>query len=90
MIHASKLRHGLVALINEHQRILRKIIKQSRRRLARHATRKMARVILDAMTIANLLHHLHIEKRSLMNPLRLEQASLLLEQSFPAAQLCLN
>ena len=42
------------------------------------------------MAVANLFHHLHIEKGSLMNPLRFKQASLLLEQTLPTTKLCLD
>ena len=79
-----------MALIDEHQRILRQIIQQRRRRLARHAAGKMARVVLDAVAVADFLDHLHVEQRALMDALRFEQPALLFEQSFPALQFVLD
>ncbi len=84
VIHAAKLRHRLMAFVDEHQRVLRQIIEQSRRRLARHASCKMTRIILDAVAVADFLDHLHIEQRPLMDTLRFEQSALLFEQEFPS------
>ena len=42
------------------------------------------------MAVANLFHHLHIEKRSLVNPLRFKQASLPFEQRLPTGKLGLD
>src|SRR5260370_29037662 len=58
--------------------------------LARHPSRKVTRIILDAVAIADFLHHLNIEKCSLMNRLRFQQTALLLEQRFPPAKLSLD
>ncbi len=69
VIHAAKLRHGLMALVDEHQRILRKIIKKRRRRLTWQAARKVTRVIFNAVAVPDLLDHLQVEQRPLMNPL---------------------
>ena len=86
VIHAAKLRHRLMAFIDEHQRVLRQIIEQSRRRLARHAAGKMTRIILDTVAVADFFDHLHIEQRPLMDALRFQQPALLFEKSFPALQ----
>ena len=72
VVHAAKLRHRLMAFVDEHQRVLRQIIEQSGRRLTRHASRQMPRVILDTVAIADFLDHLHIEQRPLMDTLRFQ------------------
>ncbi len=61
VIHALKLRNGLVAFVEEQQRVVRQIIQQRGRSLARQASRKMARIIFDAVAVADLADHLQIE-----------------------------
>src|SRR5216683_4650116 len=65
-----------MGLVDDHQKILRKVVDQSWRWLAPLASRKMAAVILDAVAIAQLPHHLEIEQRPLRQPLRFEQSVL--------------
>ena len=79
-----------MALVDEHQRILRQIIQQRRRRLARQPSGEVAAVVLDAVAVADLLDHLQVEERALMDALRLQQSSLPLEQRLPSLQLVLD
>ncbi len=72
-VHGAQLRDGLVALVDEEERVFRQVVEQARRRLARGAAGKIARVVLDAGAVADLLHHFHVEHRALLQPLRLEQ-----------------
>ncbi|MBV6417344.1 MAG: hypothetical protein CMLOHMNK_02006 [Steroidobacteraceae bacterium] len=72
-VHRAELRDGLVAFVDDEQRIIRQIIVEARRRLAGRAARQVARVVLDARAVAHFLHHLHVEHRALLEPLRLEQ-----------------
>jgi hypothetical protein len=51
----------------------RQVIEQGRRRIARLAAGQMTRVVLDALAITQLQHHLDIELGALLDPLRLEQ-----------------
>ena len=67
---------GLVALVDDQQRIRRQIVEQARRRLARRAAGQIARVVLDAVAVADLAHHLEVEARALLQPLRLDQLVL--------------
>ena len=76
MIHAVDLRHGLVALVDEHQVVARQIIEQRRRRFARQTPRKVPGIVLNSMAVADLLHHLQIEHRPLPEPLCLDQLAL--------------
>ena len=79
VVHAPDLRHRLMALVHDEQRIGRQIVEQRRRRLTRRPPGEMARVVLDAVAVADLLDHLEIEHRPLMQPLRLEDLALRLE-----------
>ena len=68
-IHAADLRDRDVALVDDHERIVRQIVDQRRRRLARLAAGQMARVVLDAFAEAHLVQHLEIEARALLDAL---------------------
>ena len=74
LIHRADLRHGDMALVGEHQRVVGQIFEQGRRRLARPAPGQIARIILDAGAGAGRLEHFEIESGALLQPLRLEQA----------------
>ena len=73
--HAADLRHGDVAFVDEHQRVVGQVFEQGRRRLAGLASREIARVVLDAGAGAGRLHHLHVEHGALLQALRLQQAA---------------
>jgi hypothetical protein len=90
VIHAVQLRHSLVRLVDEHQKIARKIIQQSRRRLARKPSREMPRVIFDAMAVAHGLDHFQVVHHALVDALRLHQPSLLFQFRFPPGQFFLD
>ena len=90
MIHALQLRNRLVAFVDEHQRVMRQIIEQRGRRLARQASGEMARIILDAVAIADLADHLQVEHGALPQALRLDPLALLFEFAFPPVQLVLR
>ena len=72
-IHPAELGDGHVALVDEEQRIARKVVEQGRRRLAGPASRKKARVVLDALAVADLGHHLDVEPGPLLEALRLDE-----------------
>ena len=90
MIHAADLRHGLVALVDDHERVRRQVIEQRRRRLAGAALREVPRVVLDAVAVADLLDHLEIEHRPLMQPLRFEDLAVALELAAAHFELLLD
>ena len=79
MIHAADLRHGLVALVHDRQGVVGQIVEQRRRRLARRPAGQVPRVVLDPVAVADLLDHLQVEHRPLMEPVRLENLPLGLE-----------
>ena len=71
--HRADLRHRLVALVDEQQRVVGQIFEQRRRRLAGQAAGEEAAVILDAGAAAGGGDHLEVEIGALLEPLRLEQ-----------------
>src|SRR5213076_2318272 len=74
-VHRPELRDGLMALIDEQQRVARQVVEQARRGLPGRAPRQIARVILDARAVADLLDHFHVEAGALLEPLRFQQPS---------------
>ena len=80
VVHATNLRHRLVALVDNEERILGQVIEQRRRRLARRAPRQVSSVILDTVAVPDLANHLEVEHRSLMEALRLEELAFRLER----------
>ncbi len=72
-VHAAELGDGDVALVDDQQRVVRQVVEQGRRRLARRASREMARVVLDALAVAELLHHLDVEAGALLEALGLQE-----------------
>ena len=88
--HAADLRHGDVALVDEHERVVGQVLEQRRRRLAGLAARQIARVVLDAGAGAGRLHHLHVEDGALLEPLRLQQLAGGVQLVEPLLQLVLD
>ena len=72
-MHAADLRHRHMALVDDTEHVLRKVIDQGKRRLTRLATVQMTRVVLDAVAKAHRLEHLKIIIGALLQTLRLEQ-----------------
>ena len=68
-----------MAFVGEHERVVGQIFEQSRGRLAGPAAGQIARIILDAGAGAGRLQHFEIEQSALLEPLRLEQAALIVE-----------
>ena len=66
------------------------VIEQRRRRLAGRASGQMARVVLDAVAVADLADHLEVEHRPLVQALGLEQPPFLLEVAATFGQLFLD
>ena len=88
--HRPDLRHRLMALINEQQRIVGQIFEQGRRRLARQSAGQEARVILDPRAAARRGDHLEIEIGALLEPLQLEQLALRLQLLQPLGEFMLD
>ena len=61
VVHAAELRNGLVRFVDEEQIIRRDVIEQRGRRFAGQAAGHVARIIFDAVAIADGAHHLDVE-----------------------------
>ena len=79
-----------MAFVEKHQCVGRHVVDQGGRRLARRCARQMPAVVLDALAVAHLLHHLEVEAGALLQPLRLDQLAILDELGHPLAQLDLD
>ena len=90
LVLAVELRHGDVALVDDQQEVLREVVEQRERRLAVGAAVDVHRVVLDAVAVADLLHHLEVVLRAHPQPLRLEQLALRLEPGEALLQLGLD
>ena len=68
-----------MAFVEHHQRIRRQVVEQRRRRLAGPASRQIPRIVFDALAVADLLNHLQIKLRALLDALCLDQLADLLK-----------
>ncbi len=76
LVHRAYLGHGHVRFVDHQQRIGRQVIEQARWRLAGHVASEVARVVLDAIAVADLGQHLQIELGALRQALRFDQLVL--------------
>ena len=82
--------HGDVALVEDDEEVLREVVEQRVRRLARGATVEVARVVLDPRARPDLAHHLEVVRGAHAEALRLEQLAAVLEPLEPVDQLDLD
>ena len=87
VVHPAHLRQGHVRLVDDEQEVGREVVEQRRGRLAGGAAGEVPRVVLDAAAVAELLHHLEVEHRALVEALRLEQAPRLGQLGEPLVEL---
>ena len=90
LVLAVQLRHRLVALVDDEQEVVGEVVEQRERRLAEVAAVDVHRVVLDAVAVADLGHHLEVVLRAHAQALGLEQLALLLEPGEPLLQLGLD
>ena len=76
---AVQLGHRDVALVDHHQEVVGEVVEQRERGLAEVAPVDVHRVVLDAVAVADLAHHLEVVLGAHPQPLRLEQLAFLLE-----------
>ncbi len=79
-----------MAFVGKHQRIIGDIFEQRRRRLAGTAAGEIARIVLDAGAASGRFHHFEVERGALLQPLRFQQAALVVELIQPHLQLALD
>jgi len=84
--HRADLRHRLVALVDEQQRVLGQVFEQRRRRLAGEAAGEEARIVLDPRAAPGRGDHLEVEIGALFEPLVLEQLALGFQLLQPVGQ----
>ena len=85
--HPADLRQRDVRLVDDDEEVFREIVEQTRRPLARFAPGEMARVVLDAGARPDLEHHLDVEVRARLEPLRLEQLAGVAQLGQPLGEL---
>ena len=90
MVHALQLRDGLVAFVDEDQVIVGQVVEQSGRSFAREASGEMARVVFDAVAIADLADHLQIEHGALIEALGFDDLAAFFQLLLPPFQLLLD
>ena len=73
--------------MDEIDEVIREVVHQRERRLARLAAVEIARVVLDAGAVADLAQHFDVVVGALLQPLRLEQAPALAEELKPLPEI---
>jgi hypothetical protein len=79
-----------VRLVDDEEKVLREVVEQRRRRLARTPTREMPRIVLDAVAVAELLDHLEVEHRALVEALCFEELAAPVQFGQPFLELLLD
>ncbi len=90
LVLAVELGHGHVALVDDEEEVLREVVQQRVRRLARGAPVDVAAVVLDPVAAAHLREHLEVVLGAHAETLRLEQLPVRLEEGEPLGELCLD
>ena len=88
--HAADLRNGHVRLVDEGDEVVWKVVEHGVRRGPDGAPVDMPRVVLDAGTVAEHLHHLQVVQRALLDALGLEQFAHALEILQPLVEFGLD
>ncbi len=68
-VHGPDLRDGDMALVDNHQKILREVVQQAERTGSGQSAVEVARVVLDAGTVAQLFDHFEVVFDALFEPL---------------------
>ena len=76
-----------MGLVDDRQEVVGEVVEQTLRRLAGGAAGERTRVVLDAVAVAELAHHLDVVLRALADALRLDVLLALLEEEKPLLQL---
>ena len=79
LVHADDLRDRHVRLVDDQQPVRREVVEQRPGTRTGLAPGEMARVVLDAGAVAELAHHLEVERRPLAQTGALERPTLGLE-----------
>src|SRR4051794_14392322 len=79
-----------MAFVDDEERVRWQVVEQRRRRLAWLTARQVPRVILNPVAVTNLLDHLEVEHRPLMQTMRFENLALALKLRAVPVQLRLD
>ena len=79
LVHPAELRDRLVRLVDEADEVVGEVVDERERVRADRAPLERARVVLDPVAEAELLHHLEVVLGALADPVRLEHPPLGLE-----------
>ncbi len=88
--HSADLRNGDVGFVDEEQVILRDVVEQRRRGLSGEAAAEVARIIFNAVAIADGAHHFHVEHGALDDALGFDKLALFFQFFFPPVEFVLN
>ena len=76
VVHRPNLRNRHVALVYYREEVVRKVVQQALWRGTRRTARERTRIVLDAVAVSELPHHLHVVLRALLEALRLQKLPL--------------
>src|SRR5574344_1718924 len=79
VVHSPDLRNGHVALVDDREESFGEIVDEALRRAAGGAAGQRTRIVLDAVAVAELAHHLQVVLGPFLQSLRLEELALRLE-----------
>ena len=79
-----------MAFVDDEQKVLRKIVQQTKWALTRAASVQVTRIVFDARAVAQLLNHLQIVRDALLETLGLEGFTHLLQLLHAFAQVEAN
>ena len=85
--HAVELRDGDVRLVDEEEVVAGEVVEQGGRGLAGETAGEVARVVLNAVAVADGLDHLEVETGALVDALRLDEAAFAVRAGLPLAEL---
>ena len=74
VVHCADLRHGHMALVNDGQEFTRKVVQQRIRCIPRLAAVKVAGIVFDSLTVADLPHHFDVVAGALRDALGFQEA----------------
>ena len=86
LVLAVKLWDGHMALVENHEEVVREVVHQGVRRLSRLPPVQVSRVILDAVAVTELPHHLEVVCGTHAKPLSLQQLVPFFEPLEPFCQ----
>ena len=90
VVHSPHLRQRHMTLVHDQEVVVREVVEEAVGALAGWTSGEMAAVVLDAGAVADLLHHLDVEERPLLQALRRHHVALVAQHGQAPPQLLLN